>query len=354
MQTDHVKQTQIPSTPTIGEQKVRATESPAAGALAGVVRGMTRAVMSIGKSGISGTLAGMSEEFAGYPLDIVKTRMQVDAQAAKRGTFGVMKDIITQDGVRGLFRGLGPPLLASAAINSVVFSAYEKTLSQLQRQYILKSTTEESNSPLHSKSAVIPLQFYFVAGAAGGLASTIITCPVNKMQVMGLGHGAPQAEGTKVPGSMSVFRQVVRDGGLRGAYLGMVPTICRDLPGFGVYFITYEAIKRQFSTLTSNEESTHEESHGFGSIVVAGGTAGTLMHATTHPLDVIKSVYQTQPVENGKPLHYKNFMECTRKIYKSEGFGGFTRGLFPTCIRAFPASAIGFIVYEATLKLLPG
>lgn len=312
--------------------------------------------MSFGKSGISGTLAGMSEEFAGYPLDIVKTRMQVHAHAASRGTFGVMKDIIAHEGVSGLFRGLGPPLLASAVINSAMFSSYEKSLSFLQRQYVLKTIPEKEITNRHIESAVIPLQYYFLAGTTGGLASSVITCPVdvvkNKMQVMGLGHGAPVPD-SKVPGSIDVFRQVLKEGGIRGVYLGMVPTLMRDLPGYGVYFICYEAIKRQFSGLSKDEGDAHGHGVGFVPIVLAGGAAGTIMHASVHPLDVIKSVIQTQPTENGKPTLYKGVFDCIKQIYKVEGWQGFTKGLLPTCLRAFPASAIGFVVYEATLKLLP-
>jgi hypothetical protein len=49
--------------------EMRAKESPLAGALAGATRAFTRAIASIGKSGISGTMAGMAEEVSGYPLD---------------------------------------------------------------------------------------------------------------------------------------------------------------------------------------------------------------------------------------------------------------------------------------------
>jgi hypothetical protein len=60
-------------TTTIEEQQVRANESPFGGAIAGIMRAATRSIMSFGKTGISGTLAGLSEEFAGYPLGIFQT-----------------------------------------------------------------------------------------------------------------------------------------------------------------------------------------------------------------------------------------------------------------------------------------
>jgi solute carrier family 25 carnitine/acylcarnitine transporter 20/29 len=83
-------------------------------------------------------------------------------------------------------------------------------------------------------------------------------------------------------------------------------------------------------------------------------TAGMIYHASTYPFDVVKSVIQTQPTnEQGKPLAYKNMVDCMKHIYAREGWKGFTKGIGPTVIRSFPASGAGFAVYELTLKLLP-
>lgn len=41
-----------------------------------------------------------------------------------------------------------------------------------------------------------------------------------------------------------------------------------------------------------------------------------------------------------------------RSVYAREGARGFYRGLGPTFLRAFPANASAFFVYEATLRLL--
>lgn len=136
------------------------------------------------------------------------------------------------------------------------------------------------------------------------------------MQVMGLGHGAPTDPGVKVPSSMDVFKKVVRDGGIRGAYLGMVPTLATQVPGYGIYFFVYEAMKRQLSKLGGAQEESHGGGHdvGFASVVVAGGTAGTVSHFFTHPLDVVKSVIQTQPTEKGKPLTYSGMTDCIKQV----------------------------------------
>ena len=133
---------------------------------------------------------------------------------------------------------------------------------------------------------------------------------------MGLGHGAPTEPGAKVPSSMDVFKKVLREGGIRGVYLGMVPTLATQIPGYGIYFFVYESMKRQLSKLGGTQESHGGGGHdvGFASVVVAGGTAGTASHFFTHPLDVVKSVIQTQPTEKGKPLTYTGTADCIKQV----------------------------------------
>ena len=41
------------------------------------------------------------------------------------GWWGCAKDVVRQQGVRGLFRGLAPTLLRAWVINGVLFSVYE-------------------------------------------------------------------------------------------------------------------------------------------------------------------------------------------------------------------------------------
>jgi hypothetical protein len=109
--------------------------------------------------------------------------MQVHSHAAQRGTFGVMKDIVAKEGVGGLFKGLGPPLLASAVINSAMFSAYERALAVFQAQYIKQTTGETNMHSDRAQTVILPIPYYFLAGNAGGFASAIITCPVDVVKV---------------------------------------------------------------------------------------------------------------------------------------------------------------------------
>ncbi|KAF5840763.1 mitochondrial carrier protein-domain-containing protein [Dunaliella salina] len=63
---------------------------------------------------VSGALAGALTATFVCPLDVLKTRLQVQRIGAmkQQGIAGGLAQIVKQDGVRGLYQGLGPTLVA--------------------------------------------------------------------------------------------------------------------------------------------------------------------------------------------------------------------------------------------------
>jgi len=72
---------------------------------------------------IGGLSAGILGTVIGYPLDLVKTRMQT----GKKAEFGMIKigsNIIKTEGFWALYKGMGPPLLSLSILNTINFSSY--------------------------------------------------------------------------------------------------------------------------------------------------------------------------------------------------------------------------------------
>eukprot|EP01027_Heterolobosea_sp_BB2_P014064 GEZU01020237.1.p1 GENE.GEZU01020237.1~~GEZU01020237.1.p1 ORF type:complete len:388 (+),score=89.13 GEZU01020237.1:47-1165(+) len=348
------------------ETKV-SVEDPIAGAFAGVARATIRAIASIGRSGIAGTMAGMSEEVAGYPLDIVKTRMQVAAH--NQGTISVIKHIIQTEGFTGLFSGLTGPVIGASFINAALFGVYGRVLLHFERQQQSKASQIEDPNPHHFRPTVPQV---FISGATAGLAQAFIVTPIdvvkNRMQVLGLGHGAshtpapaaaetvaasaakPAAESAAKAAaaditSWTMAKMVWKEGGVRSVFRGMVPTLIRDIPGYGCFFASYEFLK---SKLTPPGKQVEEA--GIVAVIASGGIAGMAYHASTYPFDVVKSRIQITPL--GSTI-YSGTWDCLQKIVKAHGIAGLYKGFGPTVFRAFPASGVGFVAYELTLNLLP-
>lgn len=62
----------------------------------------------------------------GYPLDTIKTRMQVSSKERKHGVtiFKISGQIYRNEGVRGFFKGLMTPLVSLSLISAVSFASY--------------------------------------------------------------------------------------------------------------------------------------------------------------------------------------------------------------------------------------
>lgn len=143
-------------------------------------------------------------------------------------------------------------------------------------------------------------------------------------------------------GSLDCLQKIFKARGLAGCFQGLSVVVVRDVPGFGVYFGSYELFSHWFSKLTSQSTVLVP--------LIAGGLAGVVSWVSTFPLDVIKS--RVQADGNLGNYKYSGFLDCAVKSYRSEGLVVFTRGLLPTILRAFPTNAAIFYVHGFVLKLL--
>lgn len=139
---------------------------------------------------------------------------------------------------------------------------------------------------------------------------------------------------------MDVARHVLRsEGGMRGLFKGMVPTLSREVPGNAAMFGVYEAVKQYMAG------GRDTSGLGMGSLLLAGGVGGAAFWAFVYPTDVVKSVIQVDDYNNPK---YKGTGDAFRKILNSEGVKGLYKGFGPAMARSVPANAACFLVVELT------
>lgn len=79
---------------------------------------------------MSGSVAGMLYNFAFYPADTVKSRMQtedVKLLAGQKSTFSaVFKALMRQHGIKGMYRGCGITVARSIPSSAFIFTVYEE------------------------------------------------------------------------------------------------------------------------------------------------------------------------------------------------------------------------------------
>lgn len=261
----------------------------------------------------AGCLGGCAGIMVGYPFDTIKVHLQTqDHRNPKyRGTWHCFRTILARDSVAGLYKGMSSPMAGVAAVNAIVFGVY--------------GTTHRSFSEPDFLAA------YFLAGASAGLAQTPVCSPIELAKTR-----LQLQSSNKLSGPIKCLKDIYRREGLRGIFSGLGITFLREIPSYGIYFMTYEALTK--STSSSAISTLH--------MLLAGGLAGTASWVLTYPVDVIKSRLQADT--SGK---YSSAMDCFKKSIKSEGATCLFRGLNSTIIRAFPTNAATFTVVTWSLRL---
>ncbi|KAJ4952989.1 hypothetical protein NE237_029821 [Protea cynaroides] len=231
---------------------------------------------------VAGSIAGMVEHMAMFPVDTLKTRMQmVGASSAascsscptkshRQPQFGrFLASIMRTEGPLGLYRGIGAMGLGAGPAHAVYFSVYEVCKEKFG-----------GNLPGHH-----PL-----AHAASGIVATTASDAV--LTPMDVVKQRLQLRSSPYSGVKDCVARMLKEEGLRAFYASYRTTIVMNAPFTAVHFATYEAVKKVLSEVSP--DNAREERllvH-----ITAGGAAGALAGAVTTPLDVVKTRLQCQGV----------------------------------------------------------
>ncbi|XP_069468464.1 mitochondrial ornithine transporter 1-like [Ambystoma mexicanum] len=97
---------------------------------------------------VSGGIGGGCFWLAVYPIDSVKSRIQVLSMAGKqKGFFQTLLHIIRHEGFLALYSGLAPTVIRAFPSNGALFLAYEMTRKALIKQATKSSTVLTSEGP---------------------------------------------------------------------------------------------------------------------------------------------------------------------------------------------------------------
>uniref|UniRef100_V9L3B1 Solute carrier family 25 member 47-like protein n=1 Tax=Callorhinchus milii TaxID=7868 RepID=V9L3B1_CALMI len=233
------------------------------------------------------------------------------------------------------------PILSVSLCSSVCFGTYRNCLHYL------------CTLP-HGSSEVKPSRFdVFVAGCSAGTAEAMVFAPIDLIKIRQQNqthphntyHG-PATVGllskAKYRGPIHCMMTVLNEEGICGLYRGITALWLRDIPCFGLYFLSY-------SIFTEWLTPQGQDSRGWSSKLLAGGWAGVTYWVLATPMDVMKSRMQMDGMGQRR---YTGVLNCITKSFKREGIRVFFKGLTLNCLRAFPVNGVTFVTYETILELL--
>ncbi|KYQ49606.1 Mitochondrial 2-oxodicarboxylate carrier [Trachymyrmex zeteki] len=280
---------------------------------------LKQAVIQIGAGGS----AGFIEVCIMHPMDLVKTRFQLQVKTTKSdplyytGIRDCMTKMYKTEGLPAFWKGILPPILVETPKRAVKFFTFEQ-----YKQFFL-----------FGASAPTPLTFS-CAGFFAGVTEAILVNPFEMVKVKLQSNRKHVKES---PSTFAVTKEIISKYGfgLNGLNKGLSATIMRNAVFNSFYFGFYHSVKGYISV---RKEPWLE----FLSKVAIGFVSGTVASCLNIPFDVAKS--RIQGSQDG--TQYKGTLNTMHIIYKREGFKALYKGLVPKVLRLGPGGAIMLVVYD--------
>lgn len=292
----------------------------------------------------AGALAGVSEHCVMYPVDVVKTRMQCinpDPHAKYRGIVHAIREMMANEGWLRPVRGVHVVALAAGPAHALYFSCYERM------KIILSGNSQAGHSPLANG----------VAGCFATLLHDALMVPADAVKQRLQIYASPYS------GAIDCVRKIVQREGFSVLYRSYTTQLTMNIPFHSIHLITYELLQDQLNYARNYDPLSH---------VISGAGAGAVAAALTTPLDVCKTLLNTQEcclAPTGGPTcsiprnpttptagpggnaaivteEAKGLISAMRIIYFRGGLAAFFSGLTPRVLYQMPSTAVAWSCYE--------
>jgi solute carrier family 25 (mitochondrial iron transporter), member 28/37 len=267
---------------------------------------------------MAGAAAGIMEHTVMYPVDAIKTRMQVlGSNNLYSGIMNAVTRISATEGALSLWRGMSSVIVGAGPAHAVYFAVYEAV------KNALGGNRDLNHHPV-------------VAALAGASATTCSDALMNPFDVI---KQRMQLFGAKYRSFAACALDIYRREGFSAFYVSYPTTLIMNVPFTAVNFTVYETALKILNPQRSHDPLSH---------CIAGGIAGATAAAVTTPLDVIKTLLQTRGINTYDPKvkDINSFYEGSRYIYRTAGATGFLRGMRPRVVANMPSTAICWTSYE--------
>ncbi|KAK0604681.1 hypothetical protein LWI29_018166 [Acer saccharum] len=290
----------------------------------------------------AGAVAGFATVAATHPLDVVRTRFQVnDGRVSNlptyKNTAHAILTIARLEGLRGLYAGFSPAVIGSTVSWGLYFFFYGRA-----KQRYSKNGEEKLSPGLHLASAA-------EAGALVCLCTNPLWLVKTRLQLQ-----TPLHQTQPYSGLYDAVRTIMREEGWRGLYKGFVPSLFLQVSHGAIQFTAYEELRKVIVHFKQRKQNTDGADNLLNSVdyAILGGSSKVAAILMTYPFQVIRARLQQRP-NDGIP-RYMDSWHVVRETARFEGLRGFYKGITANLLKNTPAASITFIVYENVLKFLHG
>ena len=246
-------------------------------------------------------------ETATFPIDSIKTRIQIDNRHG-------FKFYVKQNGIRALYRGLKPAICRHLIYKGIKINLYS---------YL----RDESYRYNYSKNDIMPKLF---SGGVAGMAGQLIANPADILKIQMINTG----ESSMTQTALVVFKNY----GLKGFYKGWSPNVLRAGAVNMGELATYDTIKQKILEYRPKED--------YITFTMASFSSGLVSSICSTPFDSTKSKMMANIDK------YNGVYDCMYRTVKTHGFRELYNGVLANWLRLAPWQFIFWNTYEGYRKLI--
>jgi solute carrier family 25 phosphate transporter 3 len=263
------------------------------------------------------------------PVDVVKTRIQLEPQIYNQGMLSGFRQVVANEGAGALLTGVGPTFAGYFLQGALKFGGYE----------FFKKTFVDTLGM--EKAQQHRTEIYLASSACAEFFADIALCPLEATRIRLV------SQPSFATGLLSGFSRLLREEGvLRGFYSGFGPILFKQIPYTMAKFVVYERVsERVYSSM-----STPKDQLSAGTVTTvnlgSGLVAGVCSAIISQPADTLLSKINKQKGVEG------SISSRLLQLSKELGPRGLFLGLGARIVMVGSLTAGQFAIYGDIKRLL--
>ncbi|KAJ3272132.1 hypothetical protein HDV01_005897 [Terramyces sp. JEL0728] len=282
------------------------------------------------KSALSGGICCAITHGALTPVDVVKTRIQLEPTVYNKGMVAGFRQIIAKEGVAALATGFGPTAVGYFVQGWFKFGGVEF--------FKIRATQAIGDE----KAWQYRFPIYLGAAACAEFIADIFLCPLEATRIRLVSNPGFAS------GLASAFPKIIaQDGVIKGFYSGFGPILFKQIPYTMAKFAVQGYTAENIYKFTGINQKTAKSSTNFVVNMASGVVAGVAAAIISHPADTLLSMINKEGAGGSGSI--------TSRLWNLAKETGFRRlclnGLGPRCVMIGTLTAGQFAIYGSILDI---
>jgi hypothetical protein len=265
----------------------------------------------------AGIAGGFAQVFVN-PFETVKVRLQTEGMAVVKkykNFVNGFKIIAMEEGIKGLWKGISPAISRELIYTSSRMGLYKP----------IKEMVHNYRGVVGPETIIEKL----ISGGSAGAFAAFLGNPADLLKAR------MQVDSTGKMSSLGHIKDILRNHGISGFYLGSQATVTRAVILGSVKMATYDEAKGKISKLLGCNQSDVK-------VVVLGSILSSYcLTLASSPIDLVRTRMMTSSSDSKQSI-----TSTFRNVIRTEGFLGLYKGFYPLWARNCPYNIMQFMIWE--------